>query len=264
MTYQSTRTALRVSVTDTGMAADAIVPAALMAPCDARNRQNADWAVIELYSLHYRPLMRLAVLLVRDFPTAEDVVQDSFLAMHGGWQRLRNADSAVAYLRHAVLNRSRSVLRHRAVVDKHRPNPPPDMPSAEYGALVRRFRQVLVHHGPVPQHRPGPVQYRVPQVGQRALRIPQPMPAIVRRYERVLNDIFRGRDVPHQQYRHAHQRSVMQRIQLADSPVRAPPRACRARRHEHGGHDGITCCRDIGRIGWARGVGAVVRHAAYF
>jgi RNA polymerase sigma-70 factor (sigma-E family) len=144
MTYQSTRTALRVSVTDTGMAADAIVPAALMAPCDARNRQNADWAVIELYSLHYRPLMRLAVLLVRDFPTAEDVVQDSFLAMHGGWQRLRDSESALAYLRQAVLNRSRSVLRHRAVVDKHLQAPPPDMPSAEYGALAQLERSAVV------------------------------------------------------------------------------------------------------------------------
>ena len=66
--------------------------------------------------------MRLAVLLVRDVPTAEDVVQDSFVAVHEGWRRLRNAESALACLRHAVLNRSRSVLRHRAVVDKHLPN----------------------------------------------------------------------------------------------------------------------------------------------
>jgi len=103
----------------------------------ARKGRSADWAVTELYSLHYRALVRLAVLLVRDVPTAEDVVQDSFVAMHEGWQRLRNAESAPAYLRHAVLNRSLSVLRHRAVVDKHRPNPAPDMPSAEHAALVR-------------------------------------------------------------------------------------------------------------------------------
>ena len=64
--------------------------------------------------------MRLAVLLVRDVPTAEDIVQDSFVAMHDGWRRLRDAESALAYLRQAVLNRSRSVLRHRAVVEKYR------------------------------------------------------------------------------------------------------------------------------------------------
>jgi len=62
--------------------------------------------------------VRLAVLLVRDLPTAEDVVQDSFVATHDSWHRLRNTESALAYLRHAVLNRARSVLRHRAVVDK--------------------------------------------------------------------------------------------------------------------------------------------------
>jgi hypothetical protein len=39
--------------------------------------------------------------------------------MHDGWQRLRDTDSALAYLRQAVVNRSRSVLRHRAVAAKN-------------------------------------------------------------------------------------------------------------------------------------------------
>ena len=70
----------------------AIVPAALVPPGAARPGQSADWAVTELYSLHYQRLVRLAALLVRDVPTAEDVVQDSFVAMHDGWQRLRDAE----------------------------------------------------------------------------------------------------------------------------------------------------------------------------
>ena len=144
MTYIRTRTARPANVTDTPVASDAIVPAVFKAPGAARKGRSADWAVTELYSLHYRALVRMAVLLVRDVPTAEDVVQDSFVAVHDGWQRLRNAESALAYLRHAVLNRSRSVLRHRAVVDKHLPNPPPDNPSAEYGALVRLERSAVV------------------------------------------------------------------------------------------------------------------------
>ena len=135
MTYNRARTARPAAVTD------AIVPAVLTAPGLGG---HADWVVTELYSLHYRTLVRLAVLLVRDIPTAEDVVQDSFVAMNEGWQRLRNAESALAYLRHAVLNRSRSVLRHRAVVDKYLPKPPPDMPSAEYGALVRLEESAVV------------------------------------------------------------------------------------------------------------------------
>jgi RNA polymerase sigma-70 factor (sigma-E family) len=131
-------------VISTPVASDAFVPAVSMAPGAARQGRSADWAVAELYSLHYRALVRLAVLLVRDVPTAEDVVQDSFVAMHDGWQRLRNAESALAYLRHAVLNRSRSVLRHRAVVDKYLPSPPPGNPSAEYGALVRLEQSAVV------------------------------------------------------------------------------------------------------------------------
>ena len=49
---------------------------------------DADQAVAQLYSLHYRPLARLAALLVRDAATAEEVVQDAFVAVHGagsGW-----------------------------------------------------------------------------------------------------------------------------------------------------------------------------------
>jgi RNA polymerase sigma-70 factor (sigma-E family) len=144
MKHNHALTARPVNVADTPAASDAIMPAVFKAPGAARKGGSADWAVTELYSLHFRTLVRLAALLVRDTPTAEDVVQDSFVAMHHSWQRLRNAESALAYLRHAVLNRSRSVLRHRAVVDKHRPNPPPDMPSAEYGALVGLERSAVV------------------------------------------------------------------------------------------------------------------------
>jgi RNA polymerase sigma-70 factor (sigma-E family) len=139
-----TRIARPANVTDTPIASDVVMPAVFMAPDVARKGRNADWAVTELYSLHYQPLVRLATLLVRDIPTAEDVVQDSFVAMHEGWHRLRNRESALAYLRHAVLNRSRSVLRHRTVVDKHMPTPPPDHPSAEYGALMRLEQSTVV------------------------------------------------------------------------------------------------------------------------
>ncbi len=143
MTYDRTRPARPADVTMTPVATNAIVPAAFVAPGAARPGQSADWAVTELYSLHYQRLVRLAALLVRDVPTAEDVVQDSCVAMHDGWQRLRDAESALAYLRQAVLNRSRSVLRHRAVVAKHPEKPSPDMPSAEHGALVQLERSAV-------------------------------------------------------------------------------------------------------------------------
>jgi RNA polymerase sigma-70 factor (sigma-E family) len=105
---------------------------------------NAELAVIELYSLQYKSLVRLAAMLVRDTSTAEEVVQDAFIAMHDGWHRLKDAEKALAYLRQAVVNKSRSVLRHRMVVEKNAPKPAPDMPSAEHGAMALLERSAVI------------------------------------------------------------------------------------------------------------------------
>ena len=105
---------------------------------------DADRAVTVLYAAHYRSLVRLAALLLRDTATAEEVVQDSFVAMHDGWRRLRDNDKALSYLRQSVVNRARSVLRHRVVVDRNAPKPPPDMPSAEQGAITLLERSAVV------------------------------------------------------------------------------------------------------------------------
>jgi RNA polymerase sigma-70 factor (sigma-E family) len=98
----------------------------------------------QLYAAHYRTLVRLAVLLVKDRETAEEVVQDAFVAMHGGWRRLRDPDKALSYLRQSVVNRSRSVLRHRAVVEKYAPKGLPDAPSAEAGAIGELERSAVI------------------------------------------------------------------------------------------------------------------------
>jgi RNA polymerase sigma-70 factor (sigma-E family) len=91
---------------------------------------DADAAVTALYAAHYRPLVGLAALLVRDRATAEQVVQDSFVAMHRTWRSLRGPDQALSYLRRSVLSRSRSALRHRAAAARVTPQPPPGAPSA--------------------------------------------------------------------------------------------------------------------------------------
>jgi RNA polymerase sigma-70 factor (sigma-E family) len=106
--------------------------------------RDPDEAVTALYAAHYRSLVRLAALLVRDTATAEEVVQDSFVAMHRRWRLLRENDKAEAYLRRSVVNRSRSVLRHRIVVERNAPQPAPDMPSAEHGAIVLLERSAVV------------------------------------------------------------------------------------------------------------------------
>jgi RNA polymerase sigma-70 factor (sigma-E family) len=64
---------------------------------------------------HHAELVRLALLLVGDQPTAEDVVQDVFARLHARRaERPAGADS-LPYIRAAVLNGCRSQLRRRAV-----------------------------------------------------------------------------------------------------------------------------------------------------
>jgi RNA polymerase sigma-70 factor (sigma-E family) len=109
-----------------------------------RVASDADEAITEMYHAEYRSLVRLSAVLVGDVSTAEEVVQDSFIAMHSAWRRLHDTDKAVHYLRRSVVNRSRSVLRHRIVADRHAPKPDPDMPSAEHGAIALLERSAVI------------------------------------------------------------------------------------------------------------------------
>ena len=104
---------------------------------DAAREWDADEAVTQLYTAHYRSLVRLSALMLHDTAVAEEVVQDAFVAMHGKWRRLRDPDKALAYLRQSVANGSRSVLRRRKVADRHlfRQSLPATAASAEYGAM---------------------------------------------------------------------------------------------------------------------------------
>jgi hypothetical protein len=62
--------------------------------------------VTELFRAHHLELVRLAVLIVGDLATAEDVVQDAFEQLHRRWRTLRKQSSALDYARSAVLNGS--------------------------------------------------------------------------------------------------------------------------------------------------------------
>jgi RNA polymerase sigma-70 factor (sigma-E family) len=107
-------------------------------------RWDADAAVEQLYATHYRRLVRLSVLLVGDAETAEEVVQDSFVAMHGHWRSLKEPEKGLAYLRQTVVNRSRSVLRHRGVRSRHVPPSAPDLPGADEDVMVNERRAVVL------------------------------------------------------------------------------------------------------------------------
>jgi RNA polymerase sigma-70 factor (sigma-E family) len=105
---------------------------------------DANHAVTVLYLAYYRPLVRLAALLVQDLATAEEVVQDAFVAVHAAWRRLPDADHALSYLRRSVIDRSRSVLRRRAVADKLAPAVPPATPGAGREGSVEVERSAFV------------------------------------------------------------------------------------------------------------------------
>jgi RNA polymerase sigma-70 factor (sigma-E family) len=111
-----------------------------------RSRWTADEAIEQLYAAHWARLVRLSVLLVRDTGTAEEVVQDAFIAVHARWGRLRDPDRALAYLRQAVVNRSRSALRHRGVVDRHaqREPAPQPAPGADEASLASGRRAAVL------------------------------------------------------------------------------------------------------------------------
>jgi RNA polymerase sigma-70 factor (sigma-E family) len=93
--------------------------------------RDADHAVTALYRTYYQPLVRMAALLVQDLATAEEIVQDSFVAVHAAWRRQPDADQALSYLRRSVVNRSRSALRQDAVVNRIPPPRAADPPADE-------------------------------------------------------------------------------------------------------------------------------------
>jgi RNA polymerase sigma-70 factor (sigma-E family) len=103
-----------------------------------------DEVIAGLYRSHYTALVRAAALLVGDVATAEGVVQDSFVAMHHAWWRLRDPNKALPYLRRAVMNRARSVLQHRVVVDRHAPGPAPQPSGTEEEALTMLARSAVL------------------------------------------------------------------------------------------------------------------------
>ncbi|HZZ49218.1 MAG TPA: SigE family RNA polymerase sigma factor [Pseudonocardia sp.] len=121
--------------------------------------QKRPRTLADLYSEHRMRLVRLAMLLVDEPATAEDVVQEAFAGLHRHWRQLRDEHAALAYLRTAVVNGSRSVLRRRRTAREYVPPHPVNarsaeslaMLSAEHAAVVKalgtlpdRQREVLV------------------------------------------------------------------------------------------------------------------------
>lgn len=86
------------------------------APPRSLSPVDADEAISELYATHWSSMVRLAWLFVHDGALAEEIAQDSFVALHRKWAGMRDTERAGGYLRQSVVNRARSALRHDKVV----------------------------------------------------------------------------------------------------------------------------------------------------
>lgn len=133
-------------------------PSAGRAASPADLPDDPDQAITELYAAHWHRLVRLAWLLLHDQGSAEDAVQDAFVATHRNWRSIRQTGGAVGYLQTAVVNTCRSVQRHRVVVDRQRARDTgaADLPgrrsadsaetqvlhAAERGAMIEALREL--------------------------------------------------------------------------------------------------------------------------
>jgi RNA polymerase sigma factor (sigma-70 family) len=104
----------------------------------------AEEFIDSLYRAHAVTLVRVALLLVGDQPTAEDVVQDAFLQLYRGLPRLRDRDKALPYLRASVVNGARSMLRARRRALLRKTQHQPAVWSAESAALEGEERRAVL------------------------------------------------------------------------------------------------------------------------
>jgi len=79
-----------------------------------RARRSAEADLPALYDHHFLPLLRLARVFVDEVESAEEIVQDAFVAYLRHKHRVK-VGSEAAYLRASVVNGCRSMLRKRMV-----------------------------------------------------------------------------------------------------------------------------------------------------
>ena len=124
----------------------------VMRHSDATSPADAEGAVAALFREQALPMLRVALLLVGDRPSAEDVVQDAFFGLHRAFGRLQDPGRALPYLRASVVNGSRSVLRARRRAALRRVQHEPPMWSAESAAIAsEEQRAVLAAVSRLPQ-----------------------------------------------------------------------------------------------------------------
>jgi RNA polymerase sigma-70 factor (sigma-E family) len=96
-------------------------------------------AVTALYDAHAVSMIRIALIMLGDRASAEDVVQDAFFGLYRRWSKLSDPDNALTYVRSSVLNGCRDTLRRQARRDRRdrvAARSWQELPSAEAAALI--------------------------------------------------------------------------------------------------------------------------------
>jgi DNA-directed RNA polymerase specialized sigma24 family protein len=71
-----------------------------------------------IYRLEYGDLVRRAAAELGTSDSAEDIVQASVLALLERWQRMPSPELAIPWLHQVIVNRARSMIRHREVEER--------------------------------------------------------------------------------------------------------------------------------------------------
>ncbi|MEY9894112.1 RNA polymerase sigma-70 factor (sigma-E family) [Catenulispora sp. MAP5-51] len=110
----------------------------------AKDDEPSGPTLADLYALHRLSLTRLATALLGDQGNAEDAVQDAFVRLwHSHRGRTDMLENPLSYLRTAVVNNARSIMRRHKTAREHPPFFLPPAESAEEEALPRVHREVL-------------------------------------------------------------------------------------------------------------------------
>ncbi|WP_433174338.1 SigE family RNA polymerase sigma factor [Actinoallomurus sp. CA-150999] len=119
---------------------------------DSRQPQDTAAVFTTLFREHQLEMVRVALLIVGDRASAEDVVQDAFTALHGKLDRLDDPDRALPYIRTSVINGCRTVLRRRRLAWRMVKTYDPPVWSAESAALLgEERREVMAALGRLPR-----------------------------------------------------------------------------------------------------------------
>ena len=103
-----------------------------------------DQTLEQLFQERYSVLVGLARLLLDERELAEEVVMEAFARTLEGWSRVRETGDPYPYVRGAVVNLSRSGLRRRSVVRRHRAEVVQYAPAADVAVVTSESRREVI------------------------------------------------------------------------------------------------------------------------